>query len=159
MKARLPRSWIVLIGIFLVGCGHHGESYSDNGSAPTPDQLAAEKPLADSLDAFAFRLKDQIVATDRGKNICFSPISMQFALSTLLNGTAGKSVDSLRSVLGFGKVPLDQVNAANKALADNLSGPDVTIANAIWLNSAIQPLPDFTKRLEDFYAADFFADP
>jgi len=152
------RPWIALSAIVMLGCGHGGSNLPINGAAPTAAQLEDERPLADSRTTFAFRLKDEILKSERGKNVCFSPISMQLCLSTLLNGTAGDSVEPLRKVLGFGAVSLDQINAANKALADNLAGPNVSIADAIWLQRDIEVDDGFRRRLADSYSADFFAE-
>src|SRR5579862_7742884 len=110
-------------------------------------------------DAFAFRLKDELLNEHTRGNICFSPLSVDFALAALLNGTGPKSIGLMRAGLQLGSMSLGQLNEGNRRLSESLELESLKIANAIWLRGNIKPETSFTQRMREDYKAYFFAVP
>jgi serpin B len=140
----------------VAGCG--GETPGeDTVAAPTADQVKATAALAPARDKFAFKLKDQLLKEHPSGNLCFSPLSIQLCLSTLLNGTGGDSTSALRETLALDKEDLATFNNSNFSLVSALSGNSFTCANSIWLLAGEKPKPAFQDTLHEFYRAEFFS--
>jgi len=125
--------------------------FAARGDAPKQNTLGPAR------DEFAARLTKELAQGSSKGNLCFSPISMQICLSTLLNGVGGNSIEPVKQTLRVGSASLDQVNDANRDLVHRLVGPNVTIANSIWLRTETKPKPAFLDRLREDYSADYFA--
>jgi len=102
-----------------------------------PRQLtAAERAVIDGSNAFAFGLLREVNAANRDANVFISPVSASMALGMTMNGAAGTTLDEMRSMLGFGTLPLADVNASYASLIALLRGLDPAtefrIANSIW---------------------------
>jgi len=88
---------------------------------------------------FGFRLFDQLLQQDQGKNVFMSPASVAIALAMTYNGAAGHTQTVMAKTLGMENLTMAEVNQANLALRNVLlhqSNPDMSllIANSLWLN-------------------------
>ncbi len=93
-------------------------------------------------------------------NIVFSPHSVATAMDMALAGARGTTASQMRSVLRH-TLPLDQVDAANKALHDQINGnlnDDVKSlsANALMLTGA-KVRKEYEALLRSQYGAEIFA--
>lgn len=110
---------------------------------------------------FGFKLFKQFVRGSGGKNVVMSPASVSLALSMTFNGAAGSTKNAMGKALGYSNVSLDEINAGNKALMQNLMQPgpgvEVSIANSLWGRRGVQFKPEFLKRNKEFYQAEVAA--
>lgn len=110
---------------------------------------------------FGFRLFKQLVKESGGKNVAMSPASFSLALSMTYNGASGSTATAMTKTLGYSNVTLDQINAGNKVLMQNLANPGegivISVANSLWARKGVQFKPGFIKRNRDFYQAEVAA--
>jgi serpin B len=120
--------------------------------------LAGDNKLAAANTQFGFKLFDQLVKQNAGKNIFVSPSSVAFALAMIYNGAGGETQQQMATALALQGMSLQEVNQANAALRAALAGADpsvqLNIANALWARKGVTFKPEFLKRNQDFYAAE-----
>ena len=120
----------------LAGCDGSGVE-PDLRPITLPRALSqTEVALVDAGERFGFDLLGELAAADPGSNLMISPLSASMALGMTMNGAAGGTLDGMRAALGFGALPLDEINASYASLIALLAGLDdrVTfeLANAIF---------------------------
>ena len=138
--------------VCLFGCSDSPTDPEDNGvSIPVDARLV----LANTR--FGFKLFEELVEQDAGKNVFISPSSIALALAMVYNGASGETQQAMADVLELQEMSLQEVNEANAALIANLENPskhvDISIANSMWMREGTTFEPDFLKRNEDFYEA------
>lgn len=115
---------------------------------------------------FAFALLRQCSRSLSQPNLFLSPVSLGLALSMVENGARGATLREMAQSLQMPE-PLADVNAANKALLDELAALDTNvelrIANAILVNKNAVINPEFMAANKSFYQAEVvnsdFGDP
>ena len=121
------------------------------------------------------------VADDNEGNICFSPVSLQLALSMVQNGAADNTLKQIRTVLGTSDIQENDVNKYNLDLAKKLTYrpefnlkdwnwnnneeearkaydaayPICELANGIWTRPDVILLDTYIKLIKEFYDAGF----
>lgn len=120
---------------------------------------AKSAQLVTQSNEFGFNLFEEIVANEApGKNLMISPLSASQALSMTLNGARENTFDQMNAVLGNSKLSIDEVNTANKTLADVLLNRDskvqLSIANSIWYRNDLSVKSDFLNTNKQFYKAE-----
>ncbi len=140
--------------VSLTGCGGSG------GSGVTSGALQAKLvsgPLPERIDRLAFKLLKQVGGEDAGKNVFLSPASLEMALAMTMNGAAGDTLTAMANTLELQGMSTEEVNAANKAMADWLAqlDPEVTleIANSLWAREDVRFSPAFLAANREFYDA------
>jgi serpin B len=108
---------------------------------------------------FGFRLFDQLLQQDLGKNVFMSPASVTIALAMTYNGAAGHTQTAMAKTLGLENLTLEEVNQANLALRNVLlhqanSDMSLLIANSLWLNQDFRLEPAFLTPTQQYYAAN-----
>jgi serpin B len=107
-----------------------------------PVEVGSVRPaLIEGATNFAFKAAAASDLGKDGKNDCVSPFSLDQSLVMLLNGSEGKTYETLAGSLGIGQTSLDHVNRSRMAALDrvrSLPGTAVAVANSIWM---IQPYP------------------
>jgi serine protease inhibitor len=99
--------------------------------------------------------------------IFLSPLSASMALGMTMNGAGGATLDQMRTALGVGGLPLDQVNASYRdlmALLRSLDAKvDVRVANALFHRTGFTLETPFLDVARTSFAAQVraldFADP
>jgi serpin B len=85
------------------------------------------------------------------ENYFISPLSMQFLLGMILNGTRGETADEICTVLGYGTGEEDAVNKYCLSLLQQLPGLDkkttLGIANAIVVNGQYSLLDAYQETV------------
>jgi serine protease inhibitor len=115
---------IVAAVIGLTSCRPAGSpnSHSANSSStqPTPSTpppvLARHPQLQEGSAKFAVRLLQQILEERPNDNFCVSPLDVQLGLSLLLNGLQAQGYQEVADALGYGELPLEEVNAFQRAV-------------------------------------------
>lgn len=136
--------------------------------------------ITKSFHRLSFNLFNEILKTEEG-NVCFSPQSVQFALSMLLSGAGGNTMEQMRKVMGIEDYVsneeihlfnLSRINALTRRppfLKDEwtwcsddeevmrehyeASYPLCEIANALWTRPDISVKEPFTRTLRYDYLA------
>jgi serine protease inhibitor len=110
----------------------------------TPEQITelpralstGEKALIQAGNRFAVDLLKRVHAAAPDSTVFLSPLSASMALGMTMNGAAGATLDQMRSTLGFGALPLADINASYHDLIALLrsldSRVDVRVANALF---------------------------
>jgi serine protease inhibitor len=119
-------------------------------------------------DQFAFDFLHAALEADQTtSNKLISPLSIYLALSMVENGAGSGTRDSIEEALRVENINIDVLNQTSLALIQGLPmvDPQVTlsIANSIWYNQNIQPLPGFLNLIQEYYLAKIaplnFSDP
>lgn len=128
----------------------------------------------------AFSLFKEVADANDG-NLCFSPISLQLALSMVQNGAAENTLKQIRSAMGTSDFTDNEVNEYNQTLAKKLTTrpefnlkdwnwygneeearkaydaayPICELANGIWTRPDVILLDSFISLIKEFYDAGF----
>lgn len=140
----------------------------------------ATTSLTSAYQNVAFDFFREVAKAEDG-NVCFSPLSVQLALSMVQNGAAGNTLKEMREVLGTAEFPEDEVNEYNRSLTNKLTYrpefevdewdwdnneenarkaydaeyPTCELANGIWIRPGVVLLDTFTSLITEFYDAGF----
>ncbi|HSJ62831.1 MAG TPA: serpin family protein [Gemmatimonadaceae bacterium] len=157
------RSQLALVcALVLAACADPTGSSGAEGRLPRP-LTDAEKAVVGASNQFAFALLGRVNAEHPGDNLFISPLSVSMALGMTMNGTAGATMSEMRGMLGFGSLPLEDVNASYRSLIELLRGldgrVDFRIANAIWYDDAFPVEEPFVNITRTFFDARVDARP
>ncbi|HUG27737.1 MAG TPA: serpin family protein [Gemmatimonadales bacterium] len=127
----------------------------------------AEAGIAQAANQFSFNLLAAAQAEHPDSTIFLSPLSASMALGMTMNGAAGTTFDQMRSVLGFGTLSQEEINAGYKGLIELLAGLDATsdmlVANSIWAAEGMPFVPEFLSAGREWFDAEVqsvnFSDP
>lgn len=151
--------------LFISGCGTKSNDTSQPGHSGDPDEADETDFRTEDIDErlltannrFAFRLYEQMLNKDEGKNVFISPLSVSTALSMTYNGAAEETKDAMAHALDVQGLSLEEVNRSNAALKSVIehADPDVelSIANSLWGREGVPFKPDFLEQNEQFYDA------
>ena len=156
MKIKL----FLLLGVFALITGCQNDDDGADNAKPRKDIALsrAEEVLADGNLDFAFRLFQQVNATETQQaNWIISPLSASLALGMTANGAAGNTLEEIKNTLGFGTFELAAMNSYNQKLIKELLNLDNTtrlnIANSVWLNNSLPVNDSFVDVNKDMYGA------
>ena len=137
---------------------------SETPSAPTPlerlprELTAAEAEVIEASNEFAFDLFRESDRRFGDGNIFLSPVSASMALGMTMNGARGETLDEMRSMLGFGQLELEQINASYRDLMALLLGldssVDVRIANSVWYRKTFPFDQPFLDLAAEYFSAE-----
>lgn len=152
---------LILLGL-LVGCTTAAPE-PEPEPVPLPPQTPSEEPAEpvneehlNALRQFAQRSASEIFG-DSLKNENYSPISLQIALSMLVQGADGQTKDEILETMGLSGADVDDVTSLMKSLIANLAVNDeegkVLLANALFSEESFPMKESFAERLrQDFHA-------
>ena len=154
--ALFSASVAVLLGLF--SCQKAGsEDTPGSGEAPVIDLTTKSAEFVRKGNDFAFRFLKAVDAS-QDKDYVMSPLSMQFLLGMLLNGTGGTTADEICRVLGYGAGEIDAVNAFSEAMLKQLPALDgkttLAIANALVVNKGWSLNKDYIGLMNRYYDAE-----
>jgi serine protease inhibitor len=145
----------VLLAALAAGCGEGPVGPEPITELPR-SLTSSEKALIRAGNDFAVELLARVHGVMPDSTVFLSPLSASMALGMTMNGTAGRTLDQMRSMLGFGSLPLEEVDASYHDLMQLLGGLDsrveVEIADAIFHRSEFQmeaPFLDATRTWFD----------
>ena len=114
----------------------------------------ADLPKVDN--GFSFRFLQQIDGCEEG-DWFVSPLSLQFLLDMLLNGSGGATTAEIARVLNADPDSIASINDLSRLLLERFPKLDpatkLTIGNAIFINKNYPVNRDFKKTVEKYYDA------
>lgn len=129
--------------------------------SPSPTEQITKVALNDvqmkyieAENNMAFRLLAQLY---KGDNLVCAPLSLQYAMTMLANGSSNETLEEIIDFLGYGKEGVEALNDFNKTLIEQLPALDLGVrfkaTNALLANAQYTLLPTFKNTLEDYYYA------
>jgi serpin B len=118
--------------------------------------IADASLLAGPLDRFGLELLAREAAAQSTGNVVVSPLSVDAALSLVLNGAGGRTADEMRRTLGLEGM---STATADQAWADLLAEvqagatPSVQVADSLWLRGGVAFAPAFLAAARQSFAA------
>lgn len=111
----------------------------------------AEERTIEASNRFGFTLLAELDSAAPGENHFISPLSASMALGMAMNGADGRTLEAMRSTLGFTEGDLAAVNESYAGLIDLLVDLDSRVAfllaNSVWLQREWPgPAPGGTRR-------------
>lgn len=127
----------------------------------------AEKDLVGGSNAFGFNLFKKVAEQEEGRNLFVSPLSVSMALGMTLNGAQGETLDSMKKVLEFSGMTVQDINESYKTLIDYFGKLDRDVAfrigNSIWSHLEFPIESEFVDVNRAYFDAEVrrlnFADP
>ena len=153
-----------------------GDTSADNGDTGEGGSWEAKYKKADdhaknvsedvvkANNDLGMKMFSRIAATEAGKNVMISPLSISIAMAMSTNGASGENLDEMKDVLGFGEMELPNVNEQFMQLIASLVEADkdlvLEIANSVWMREefSLDVKAAFTDVLKDFYDAETFSE-
>jgi serine protease inhibitor len=172
-RAHLPGAALcialTLVVSLLAACG---EGPTGPGPAKPITELpralsSSEQAVVQASNAFAVDLLTQAYEETPDSTIFLSPLSASMALGMTMNGVAGETRDQMRQMLGFGSMPMADVNASYRSLLGLLENLDprvqLDLANAIFHESTWRMGQPFLDTVRTYFDAKVqglnFGDP
>lgn len=118
-----------------------------------------EKEWAANGNAFAMNLFAAACENpeNTSENVLLSPLSLQFALGMLSNGTNETGLNEIATALGFSNYSRDEVNSYFGKLTSSLSEGDpsvaLNLANSAWIQKDFAVKDKFVRALKEAYQA------
>lgn len=163
MKSKM-RQWLMTVALMMAGMACQAQSDFDS--------------LAMKGRMFAFKIFDA-VAAENTSNICFSPLSVQMALSMVHNGAEGNTLQQIKEVMGMEDYSCEDINRYNQQLTEKLifmpefeykpdgwyseeeqrenyekAYPICELANGVWARKGTVFRQEFYDTLRTFYDAE-----
>lgn len=149
---------LIVITPFLFAC----DSDTDGEKLPDAEPInlrLAEKTETDN--AFALDLFRTTYNFADEENVFVSPLSVSMALSMILNGARGATLEEMMYALRAHNYSPDDINEYNKDLREALINVDkstsLTIANSIWYRKDVSVKNDFISVNKNNYNAEIRA--
>ena len=106
------------------------------------------------------KMADMLSAEASGKNIMFSPTSLNFALGMIAEGAKGETKEILDDYLGtndfaaYAKEYLDKIKAFNTEDESYGYQSKVKIADAVWVDNGLTLQEEFKNTVSDSFGAE-----
>lgn len=144
----------------LSGCQEDERQAEEGNGRKSIPLTRIEKEISSQHADFAFNFFKAANAQEEGKEdkMVVSPLSASFAMAMLANGAENETLKEMTDALRISGFNLDEVNAYNKKLVEQLATLDkkatLLTANSFWMNSWFEALPQFKNTLETGYGAE-----
>ncbi len=129
---------------------------------PTADYWDVEQPDEASLDAVGnFAARSGELVLSGAENICYSPVSLYYALAMAGTGAAGRTQEEIYAALGTTDTDtlLHGLNLMFQRLYSDEKECRVYLANSIWMREGVAFYDTFTDAAaEQLYAACYTLD-
>ncbi len=130
-------------------------------NAPTPQVPAPPPAIVAANNAFGFHLYTSLAKTDASQNVFISPVSIEYCLAMVANGAKGDTYQQMAQTLGWGNMPLAEVNAGFQTLTKRLLSSDpkvqLSLADSLWLNNKASFHQAFTDTNTKYFGAEMRA--
>lgn len=145
----------LLAGVVLLGC--QKDSVQPEPSARLRNLSSAEQELVRSINDFTFDLVRQATRQQSSDNVFLSPLSINLAMSLMLNGAAGETQAQLLKSLDADVLSPSEINKAYSELMPFLAQLDpqvnFSLANAVWYDLRYTMTPLYRDVLLAYYDA------
>ena len=123
---------------------------------------SVERQIAEGSTGFGLSLLREVnERTPPDSNVFISPLSASMALGMTATGAAGETLDSMRAVLGYPEVALQDMDESYRSLIDLLReldpSVDFRIANSIWYRNGLNVQPSFVDATKQYFDAEVAA--
>ncbi|WKN42222.1 serpin family protein [Tunicatimonas pelagia] len=161
MKLDSSRYWVkigMLLTIVVLGWGCQKDGVQPEAKLPAVRELSGEeRELVKSVNDFAFDLVRQATHQSSAQNVFLSPLSVNLAMSLMLNGSAESTREQLYQFLDFDVLSPLEINKAYSELIPFLQelDPEVdfSLANAIWYDQRLSISTFYQDMLLAYYNA------
>jgi len=158
MKQLLSCMWMfAAVAILMPSCKKNMATKDVTSTIMLP---AGGSAVVEANNQFAFKFLQSALQNDSSTNTnkLISPLSIYLALSMVYNGADGATQDSMAAALQMEGIDINNLNAACKALIQQLPVEDnevqLSIANSIWYNNVgLQPLQSFLDVNSNYFSA------
>lgn len=121
-----------------------------------------QKQYISSGSVFAFNCMKTMYAAAEGKDMLFSPLSLQYALAMAANGASGSTLHEIVEALGYDG-NLHEINAYMNILLEQLPALDdnveIKVTDALLVNEDVKVLKDFQDIMnKEYYAPVEYVD-
>jgi serine protease inhibitor len=159
---------LIAMALLVAACGGEGPTGPSAPIGGLPRALStSEQAVVQASNGFAVDLLRQAYAQTPDSTIFLSPFSASMALGMTMNGVAGETRDQMRTMLGFGSMPMADVDASYRSLLDLLEDLDprvqLDVANAIFHENTWRMGQPFLDTVRTYFDATVrgldFGDP
>ncbi len=149
------------IALVLAACSEGSTAPKKIEKLPRP-LSAVEQRIAEGSTEFGLSLLREVnERTAPDSNVFISPLSASMALGMTATGAASETLDSMRTVLGYGDMDLQSMDEAYRGLIDLLRGLDPSvdfrIANSIWYRNDLTVKSSFVDATRKYFDAEVAA--
>src|SRR5690349_13130937 len=124
-RTLMPPPSVILLALLPALSGCEESPTAPDAILELPRALSAsEQVVVQATNRFAVDLLGRVHAAAPDSTVFLSPFSASMALGMTMNGAAGATLEQMRSTLGFGTLPLSDVNASYRGLLDLLASLD-----------------------------------
>lgn len=160
MSSRLVGA--VAITAVLAACSSEGPTAPKKIEQLPRPLSSVEQEIADGSTGFGLALLREVnERLPADSNVFISPLSASMALGMTATGAAGETLDSMRAVLGYPDVDLDEMDQSYRSLIDLLRALDPSvdfrIANSIWYRNGLNVEPSFVDATKQYFDAEVAA--
>jgi serine protease inhibitor len=150
----------LLLALGAAACGTSSPTGPEPMLEALPRTLSpAETRLISAANQFSFDLFREATRTlPAGSNAFLSPLSASMALGMAMNGSAGTTLDAMRTALRVPGEPLTDINQAYRGLLDLYTSLDRTtellVANSVWVDQGFPVRPEFLATARQWFSAE-----
>ncbi len=152
--------WFLMFAV-AAGCG---SSSNPTGPEPLLDALPrtlspGESRLLAAANGFSFDLfREATRSLAAGSNAFLSPFSASMALGMAMNGSAGSTLDAMRTTLRVPDESLSDINQSYRGLLELYTSLDrtteVLVANGVWVDQGFPVRAEFLATARDWFSAE-----
>ncbi|MEO0333166.1 MAG: serpin family protein, partial [Bacteroidota bacterium] len=151
------RGWVILM-VVAICWSCQKEGVQPEANPPSARNLShEEQELVRSVNDFAFDLVRQVTRQSPSQNTFLSPLSVNLAMSLMLNGSVGYTQSQLHQSLDFDVLSPLEVNKAYSELIPLLQELDpqvnFSLANAVWYDQKMTISTFYQDILLAYYNA------
>ncbi len=164
MKKRLLITVVLVLTLIGVSSFIYIPKYTRGLAYAKSDEKASsvDERLVYANTRFAFKIFNELMVEDGGKNIFISPLSISMALAMAYSGAGGSTQADMAGTLELGYGDLRDVNEGYLVLLESLESADgqvsLVIGNSVWMDENFEPrvFPTFTEEMGTYYDGEIF---
>lgn len=153
LTAGLAAAMLASCCIIRAGSGK-SNGQEENKMATDISPKGSSQDLVSMNNEFALKLFRETAGLE---SQVVSPLSITYLIGMLANGADGKTLDEIRSVLGWEGVPVEDINTFCRNMIENSGKLDpsttINIADYIAVNKEYKLKTDFTESIQENYKA------
>lgn len=150
-----------VLGMMSCSSDEPGTGEDKGKDVPNPyvkiEMSRGEARVAESGYGFAWNLFGKANVERPGENLCLSPLSANIALTMLLNGAEGSTLDEITNVLGLTGMSVGEINENSQFLVKEVmtrdNGCTLSSANSLWISGDFSVKESFKLTLKNYYRA------
>lgn len=128
----------------------------------TPKEAGDDEVAVDKIIAIwnSVKLTDKIATENKGKNVMFSPTSLNFALGMIAEGAKGETKEALKEYLGtddfaaYAKQYMENIKKYNSDEENYGYKSKLKIADAVWVDDDLKLQDTFKKSVSNNFSAE-----